>query len=113
MSKRTMKIFLGKPLNVFLVLFVFLGLIFFLIPINLFDGVIVLKNGIQEELIDTPLALSYFISIGYSNEDMVGVKDFYLLPKGYVMAFIFIFCIPALTAYRVHLGKSKNENRKE
>lgn len=105
-----MKSFLGKPFNVFLVLFVFLALIFFLIPINLFDGVIVLKNGIQEELIDTPLALSYFIGIGYSNEDLVGVKDFYLVPKGYMMAFLFIFCVPALAAYRVHLWKQKDES---
>ncbi len=104
-----MKHFFEKPKNIFLVLFVFLLMLFFLVPINLFDGEIVLQNGIQKEVIKTPLSLSYFIGLGYSKEDLVGVKDFYLLPQGYVMAFLFIVCIPAIAAYRVFLGKGKTK----
>jgi len=83
-----------------------LAAIFFLFPINLFDGVIVLENGIQTIEKEVPLSLSYFIGMGYEPEDMVGIKEFYLTWKGIFMAFIFIFGFPALLAYRFYLKAS-------
>ncbi len=81
--------------------------IFFLFPINLFDGVIIEKRGIQEFVHERPLSLSYFIGIGYDQEDMEFIKDFYLTGKGYVMAFIFTVGIPFLLAYRVYLKQKQ------
>lgn len=80
-----------------------LSAIFFLFPINLFDGVIIQQNGMQTMKIDAPLSLSYFIGLGYEADDMIGVKDFYLTGKGIFMAILFIFGFPALLAYRYHL----------
>lgn len=105
-----MRHFTQKPILVFSSLFVILAFAFFLFPINLFDGEMVYKNGLVTDKIQCPISLSYFIGMGYDKTDMTGVKDFYLLPKGYAMAFIFILGIPALAAYRVYLGnKQKNK----
>ncbi|MBI1835964.1 MAG: hypothetical protein HYR91_01735 [Flavobacteriia bacterium] len=76
-------------------------------PINLFDGEIIVKKGLVEEKIQRPLSLSYFIGMGYDSKDMDIIKDFYLLPKGYLTAFLLIFCFPALLSYRIFLGKKE------
>lgn len=94
-----------KPLLIFLIGTLSLTILFFALPINIFDGVILYKNGIQELTIERPLSLSYFIGFGYNEEDLIGVKSFYLTTKGIVMAFIVILGIPALVAYRFHLKK--------
>lgn len=87
-----------------------LALVFFIFPINVFDGVIVYNDANSEFLIETPLSLSYFIGLGYDEVDMIGVKDFYLTAKGIVMAFVFILGFPGLFAYRIHL-KSKGSKK--
>lgn len=97
-----------KPLAYFLALSLLLAALFFLLPINLFDGEIVIENGLQEMVIERPLSLSYFIGLGYEDADMVGIKDFYLTTKGIVMAFVFIFGFPALFALRVYLRSTKS-----
>jgi hypothetical protein len=94
---------LKKPVIIFLGSTILLLVIFFLFPINLFDGVIVEQRGIQEFVHERPLSLSYFIGIGYDPEDMEFVKDFYLTGKGYFMAFIFTIGLPLLLAYRIYL----------
>lgn len=94
-----------KPLLIFLIGTLALALLFFTLPINIFDGVILYENGIQELKVERPLSLSYFIGLGYDPEDLVGVKSFYLTAKGMVMAFIFILGVPAVIAYRFHLKK--------
>jgi hypothetical protein len=94
---------LKKPVIIFLGSTLLLLVIFFLFPINLFDGVIVEQRGIQEFVHERPLSLSYFIGIGYDPEDMEFVKDFYLTGKGYFMAFIFTIGLPLLLAYRIYL----------
>lgn len=102
-----MKPELRKPLIVFFGVTLLLLGIFFLLPINLFDGVIIEQRGLQEIAHERPLSLSYFIGIGYDPDDMEYIKDFYLTGKGLMMAFIFIVGIPGLLAYRFYLkGKS-------
>jgi hypothetical protein len=54
-----------------------------------------------------PLSLSYFIGLGYNEGDLDGIKDFYLLPEGWMLAIIFIVGIPALVAFRVYLKNSR------
>lgn len=100
-----MKNFFGKPINTFLIVFVCLLLIFFLLPINIFDGEIVYQQGLQKIVEKRPLSLYFVSGLEYERAKLVGVKDFYLVPKGYFMAFLFIFCIPLLIAYRISLGK--------
>lgn len=103
-----------RPIAVFLVLVVLIALPLFLFPINLFQGEEVRVHevfGKQVEVVNqVPLSLSYFIGLGYDEADLVGVKDFYLKPQGILLAFILIFGIPALMAYRVHLNSFKKED---
>jgi hypothetical protein len=40
---------------------------------------------------------------------MEGIKDFYLLPKGYLLAFCLIFGFPALLSYRIYLAQKKKK----
>ena len=87
---------------VFLIGVLVLSLLFFVFPINIFDGAIVYNSGAQEYTVDAPLSLSYFIGIGYEEADMVGVADFYLYPKGILMAFLFIFGFPALLVFKIY-----------
>lgn len=77
--------------------------IFFLIPINLFDGEVHFDTGLQQFTEPTKLALSYFIGIGITAGDMKDVVSFNLTTAGYAVAGIFIIGFPALFAYRVYL----------
>jgi hypothetical protein len=96
---------LKKPIVIFIILVLFLLCLFFLFPINLFSGEIVIKEGLVEVVEQRPLSLSYFIGLGYDESDMDIIKDFYLLPQGYLTAVIFILGIPGLVAYRVYLKR--------
>ena len=94
-----------KPLIIFIGTSFLLAIVFFTLPINLFDGVIVIEEPHRSYTLEQPLSLSYFIGLGYDQADMTYVKDFYLTAKGVAMAFIFILGFPALLAYRVYLRK--------
>lgn len=107
-----MKRFFSKPLNTFFTLFLFLLLTFLLFPINIFDGEIIYKQGLVIMTEKRPLSLYFVSGLEYSKDELKGIKEFHLLPKGYLMAFLFIIGIPALTAYRVNLGyKNKAEKK--
>jgi hypothetical protein len=97
----------NKALLVFIVGSLIIALVLFLFPINLFDGVVVYQDGVQGFELEQPLSLSYFIGIGYDQADMDIVEYFYLKPKGWIMALIFIFGIPGIIAYRIHLTTKK------
>jgi len=94
-----------RPLVLFLAMSITLATIFFTLPINMFDGEILMVEPHREYIIQTNLSLSYFIGIGYEDADMVHVKDFYLTFKGVMMAIIFIAGLPAILAYRSTLKK--------
>lgn len=96
-----------KPLVYFAVLSLLLAALFFLFPINLFDGVVIEKTGLREIVHERPISLSYFIGMGYDEADMEVIADFYLTGKGILMAVLFIFGFPALFAYRLYLRNSK------
>ena len=112
-----MKQFFTKPLYVFFLLFVVLSIAFCCFPINIFDGEIVYQQGISVLKEMRPLSLHFVLGLEYSKSELANimpgytVKDYYLLPKGYAMAFIFIVGIPALLAYRVHLGNKRNDKK--
>ncbi len=96
-----------NPIVIFLGTAGILAIIFFTLPINLFDGVIEIEEPHRTYTLSRPLSLSYFLGIGYDASDMEYVKDFYLTPKGIAMAVIFILGLPALLAYRIHLKREK------
>ena len=98
-----------KPLFVFCLAFIFIAIPLFIFPINLFDGEIIMKNGLSETKMEVPLSLSYFIGFGYNSQDMESIKDFYLLPKGYLLAFCLIFGFPAILTYRIYLAQKKKK----
>jgi hypothetical protein len=104
-----MKTFFSKPWRLFFSLVGLLLLLFFLLPINLFDGEMVLQNGLSKQVLQVPLSLSYFIGLGYDEADMLDVQDFYLSIRGHLTAILFILFVPALIAYRVHLEQKKNK----
>lgn len=106
MQQLPMKNQYQKPIIVFGLTSLILALLFFTLPINLFDGIIVKQDGLQEVQFEAPLSLSYFIGLGYSEADLEGVT-FYLLPKGYLVAGILLFGIPGLLAYRIYLKATK------
>ena len=95
-----------KPIVLFFALSLILALVFFLFPINIFDGVIVYKDNLTAFEVEAPLSLSYFIGLGYDSQDIVNVETFYLTTKGIVMAFLFILGFPAILAYRMHLKQA-------
>lgn len=97
----------SQPIAVFLLLCLGVSLPLFLFPINLFPGEIVLNTGVGQSTVSAPLSLSYFVGIGYAQEDLQGIKDFYLLPEGIALACILTVGIPAILAFRIHLRRSR------
>jgi hypothetical protein len=96
---------LKKPLVIFFLSIVLIALPLFLLPLNLFNGEIVYQRALVEQKVAAPLSLSYFIGIGYDQQDMVGVKEFYLVKDGIILAVLFLIGIPAIIAYRFHLKR--------
>lgn len=102
--------FIRKPIVVFFIAAILLSSIFFLIPINIFDGEYTFNvNGIITK-IPTKMSLSYFIGIGASPEETKDVVEFKLLPMGYFLAFLMLFAFPALIAYRVHIANQASKD---
>jgi hypothetical protein len=98
----------SQPIVLFAVLVVLISLPLLVFPINLFPGEIVLDTGVGQSTITAPLSLAYFLGLGYAQEDMVGVVDFYLLPQGIALAFILTIGVPAVFEYRLHVKKKGN-----
>lgn len=98
----------SRALAIFAVTALVLAIVFFTVPINIFDGQIDYKEGNREFTVDAPLSLSYFVGLGFDEADMQFVQDFRLTTKGWVMAVIFIFGFPALLAYRLYLKSLKS-----
>jgi hypothetical protein len=107
-----MKQLFQKPIYIFFFAMICIALPLCLFPINLFQGEIVYVRELVEVTEQAPLSLSYFLGLGYNEEDMIGITNFYLLPSGMLTAVIFIFGIPGLIAYRIylkqHAAKQKN-----
>lgn len=105
-----MRSFLSKPIVVFFLAAIGLSAIFFLIPLNLFEGVYTFKVNGVEFTEEAKMSLSYFIGIGITPADLKDVVDFKLTSTGYLLVFLFLFCLPALIAYRVHIANTQEKN---
>jgi hypothetical protein len=99
-----------SPWYVFIGLSVFITIILFTLPINLFPGEIVLQQGLSTITIkDHNLSLSYFIGLGLNPGDLDGVKSFRLNAWGWALAACYILLLPGIIAYRIHMiQQSKN-----
>jgi len=100
-----------RALAIFVITSVVLAVIFFVFPINIFNGEIhiVEPHNHKDYIKEAPLSLSYFIGIGYDEADMEFVESFKLTIQGWIMAFIFILGFPALLAYRIYLKYTRSE----
>ncbi|MDG1331497.1 MAG: hypothetical protein P8P74_04160 [Crocinitomicaceae bacterium] len=97
-----------RALAIFVITAFVLAVLFFTLPINIFDGEIHVVEPQRDYVIEAPLSLSNFIGIGYDEVDMQYVESFNLTGKGWAMAAIFIFGFPALLAYRIYLKSVKD-----
>jgi hypothetical protein len=96
-----------RALAIFLITSFVLAVVFFVFPIRIFDGEIHVVNQLQDYTVDAQMSLSYFVGIGLDEADMQDVESFRLTAKGWAMAAVFIFGLPALLAYRIYLKYSK------
>jgi hypothetical protein len=103
------KLDLKNPWVVFCFSILLLSALFFFIPINLFEGEIIFQENGKTWTQRANISLSYFIGIGASKEDLVGVKDFYLVTKGYLLACFMILGFPGILAYRTYLKNTKSK----
>ena len=98
---------LKRSLIIYGGLVVLLAVIFFTIPVALFDGVVQYESGIQSFSHETPIPLSYFLGFGAEDMKAANVKDFHLTMTGFILAFVLILGFPGLIAYRYYLRFSK------
>lgn len=107
-----MRSFFRKPVVVFFLAAFVLSAIFFLIPINVFDGEYTFNvNGVTFTH-KAKMSLSYFVGIGASAEETKDVVSFKLVPMGYFMVFLFLGALPGLIAYRVHIANQQEKPSK-
>jgi hypothetical protein len=93
-----------SPWLVFTGLSLIISVILFSLPINLFPGEIVMERGLSTiTLKDHNLSLSYFVGMGMNLGDLEGVKSFKLSPWGWALALCYIFLLPGIIAYRIHM----------
>ena len=102
------KALLLKPWFGFIFTFVLIGGTLILVSPNLFEGEIVYEQNGKKYILEAPLSLAYFIGLGYQEEEMQNVVDFYLTRRGYMLAASLLLGFPTLLAYRSFLAK-KNQ----
>lgn len=96
------------PLKMFILTCLLINLPLWTMPINLFNGVVVFKQGTSSVKLDAPLSLSYFIGLGYNEADMTNIETFYLKTEGIILSIAFCLGFPGLMAYRAFLRKQKS-----
>lgn len=99
------KSLLLKPWFVFAFTFVLIGGTLILVSPNLFEGEIVYQQNGKKYVLEAPLSLAYFVGLGYQENEMKGVVDFYLTRRGYMLAISLLLGFPLLLAYRSFLAK--------
>ena len=89
--------------------FLLLSAVFFIFEIRIFDGIVIYDlNGFDQQ-VPSKLSLSYFIGLGYDQEEISHVKQFYLVTAGYANAFLILVGIPLFVAYRFYLSKKNRQ----
>jgi hypothetical protein len=94
---------LKNPWIIFFLISILVFCVFLFIPLALFDGEIIFENKVNEWKVNTKLTLAQVVGFGIREEDLIDVKDFYLVFQGYVLLALMQIAFPALIAYRFHI----------
>jgi hypothetical protein len=92
------------PIFLFSVFFILLAALFFLVPIELFSGVIELDSG---RTVKADLSLSYFLEFTSKPELVRGANSLHLDAQGYFLSFCFLVGLPGILTYRIWLNRFK------
>lgn len=102
-----------KPWFIFLLGFTIITLVFYFVPLALFDGEVIFNNEVTEWKVPTKLTLKQITGIGITEEELKDVKTYYLVSQGYLLLFLMLLGFPALLAYRFHiLNKTEKKENK-
>lgn len=100
-----MKTLFTKPLLVFGLTFLLIAIPLFFFNVSIFDGELIVQQGVKEIALPIKLSLSYFIGIGIDPRDMQDIEGFHLVGSGYLLASCLLIGFPLLMAYRSYLAK--------
>lgn len=92
-----------KPWFIFFACVLVITLVFYFIPLALFDGEVIFNNGINEWKVPTKLTLKQITGIGISEAELQDVKTYYLVSQGYILLLLMFIGFPTLLAYRFHI----------
>lgn len=98
-----------RSLVIFTLSFIAIVCLLFFAPIELFDGEIHYKQGLQDFVIDKKMTLSEGLGFGLRQKDLEGVESYGLKTVGYLFVFLFTLALPALITYRLHLQYEKKK----
>ena len=79
------------------------------LPVEFFNGEVTWTVNDTTITKEQSLSLSYFFGMGLENSDVQFADSYRLTGQGWMLAFIFIFGIPGLIAYRMYITKSTKE----
>lgn len=102
-----------KALIVFGISVVVVALALCLLPVEFFNGEATWTINDTTITQDHNLSLSYYFGIGLENSDVQFADSYRLTGQGWLLAFIFIFGIPGLIAYRMFITSSLPKDNKE
>lgn len=98
-----------KALIVFIVSSAIVAIALCVLPVEFFNGEATWTVNETTITKDQNLSLSYFFGLGLENSDVQYAESFRLTGKGWMLAFIFIFGIPGLIAYRMYITSSSSK----
>ena len=98
-----------KSLIVFIVSSVIVGIVLCVLPVEFFTGEVTWTVNDATVTTDHNLSLSYFFGLGFEGSDVEHADSFRLTGQGWMLAFIFIFGIPGLIAYRMYITTSSSK----
>lgn len=98
-----------KALIVFIVSSVIVAIALCVLPVEFFNGEATWTVNDTTITKDHNLSLSYFFGLGLENSEVQYADSFRLTGQGWMLAFIFIFGIPGLIAYRMYITSSASK----
>ena len=98
-----------KSLIVFIVSSVIVAIVLCVLPVEFFDGEVTWTVNETTITKDQNLSLSYFFGLGLEDSNLQYADSFRLKGQGWMIAFIFIFGIPGLIAYRMYITSSSSK----
>ncbi|MCR9172314.1 MAG: hypothetical protein NXI10_07490 [bacterium] len=98
-----------KALIVFIVSSVIVAIALCVLPVEFFNGEVTWTVNETTITKDQNLSLSYFFGLGLEDSSLQYADSFRLTGQGWMLAFIFIFGIPGLIAYRMYITSNTSK----